>query len=520
MSDCSFSLDTYQTILYNVFHRYNEQQTHTDPTTTVHKASVYTMQKLDTIMSDLQTTLETTYALFEKREEQRIKIEETQRDYIDMFIKNSSRQLFYIPKTDIYLKYNGTQVDIVNENSIWHNVLSELSNSSHPLFSRRYMVKISVMHALKQQNILGITPSSQTIQHILGILTPTFLETKEAAKHFLTVLGDMMLRKNNLIYLVDTSCKAFLEAIEQYIYFYWAGSIKIDGFKYKYYDHTYKDCRLIRFNKSIENQDIWDTFLKKNILEIVMVATHYSTRYGSADQFMEKCYNEDLEEYVFYLKNHTKHELVNRFIEQYLERSSTNEIAVPWNQMNYLWRMFIEEEGIPSVVMTKQLKELLMEHGIPCTQDIFYGVSSKYLQTVKDFETFWTDHIEEDPQEILETGELLIAYNQWAYAKRLEKQSISKLTETKISLFVQHFHGFTVDNRVVHGIGVPKWNRASHIHRFLTEIYPHTHTIPKHWTEVYEELLSQWSVMTDVPPVSMDYFKKWLTCHQYTDWIA
>lgn len=520
MSDISFSLETYQSKVYDVFHIYNQKRMNTDQETIDNRASVYAMQKLDSIMRELPDTIQTYYESFEKREEQRMLIEENQREYIDTFLKNPNRQLFYIPKTDVYIKYNGDTCEIVNENSIWHSVLTELSDSSHPLFSRRYMVKISLMHKLKQQNILGMTPSSHTIQRILGFLTPTFLDTKDSAKHFLTVLGDMILRKNEMNYLVNNTAKAFLEAIEQYIYFYWAGSIRVDGFKYKYYDHTYEQCRLIRFHKSIEQQEVWGTFLKNFIMDIVMVATHYSTRYTNADAFIQSCYDEELKDYVFYLKNHTKRDLVDRFVGEYLEKSDTD-ISIRWNQMIYLWKMFVEEEGIPSVIMMKQLKELLVENGIQYKDEQFYGVSSKYLHTVQDFETFWKEMIVYDSQESLETGELLLAYNQWAKKARQSGKSISKLSESKISMFVNHFHviqDIQVVGRVVSGIRCSVWKRGEVIEQYMTNSIHSTQ--PKHWTEVYELMLTQWNVLSDSPPVSMTYFRNWLNHRHYQEWIG
>ena len=167
------TLEDYQAIVNDVYTLYKQISERSEKETLEHRASMYALQKMDTMFHELKDTMKTHYDSFEKREEQRIAIEENQREYIDSFLKNANHQLFYIPKTDIYVKYNGNTCEIVNENSIWHTILTELSDSSHPLFSRRYMVKISLMYKLKQQNLLGITPSSHTIQRILGFLTPT-----------------------------------------------------------------------------------------------------------------------------------------------------------------------------------------------------------------------------------------------------------------------------------------------------------------------------------------------------------
>lgn len=554
------------------------------------KTSTYCLSKLVGILSDLPDTMNAYASSFEKREETRKYIESLQRTYIEDFLNNPSSQLFYIPKTNVYVVYDGEQCTLMNKHSIWHKILAELSNKSHPLFSRRYLVKKQLMSQIKQRSLLGVTPASQTIQRILGFLTPTFLENKDSAKHFLTTLGDMILKKNELIYLVDNSAKQFLDALEDAIYFYWAGSIHANEFKFKYYDHSYSNCRLLYFHKSIEQKDVWRAFLKQNILDIVMVATHYSKRYGSADDFIKTSYDDELHDHVFYLVNTDKSKLVATFVNSYIERTSPSTTTTPhatpvlapmaspdspapqpsqssqssqtpdqtdtdtttntntntqagmgmtieWNRMVYLWRLFLEEQQIPSVLMMKQLKELLQLH-IPtynAEKEYFYQVSSKYLHTVQDFSRFWKEWIvvEKDAPhtsfEQLETSELLLAYNQWARLERQAGNSIAKLSEFKIQLFVTHFYQLPVYNHTIRGIACRTWNRHAHLSKLVVDIVQEymqalslatnaTHEIEINvsYQEFYEHLSSKWKTsvpLSTSPPISIAYFRRWLLAH-------
>lgn len=547
-------LEIYQTMLRDLYHIYQDKQLLHSSDSIEYRASQYALHKLDTIMTELTDTIDVHYQSFEKREEYRKYLEHIQREYVENFLKNHTHQLFYIHKTDVYIQYNGNVCTIVNENTISHQILTEISDASHPLFNRRYLVKKQLLAQLKHRNLLGTTPSSETIQRILGFLTPTFIENKEGAKYFMTVIGDMLLKKNSsissqsLIYLVDPIVKPFIDAIEKYIYFYWAGSIRLDGFKYKYYDHEYERCRLIRFHTNIQQENIWYYFLKENILDFVMVATHYSMRYKNADELLDKTYDEELRNYSRYLLNHSKEDVVQQFIRLYLVKQESipdNSLSteqdqhqqekqhpsgkIKWIQMVYLWRLYVEKEGIPSIVMLQQLKEILIQSGLSFDSDlnVFHGVTSKSLHTVQDFERFWSTTLETKESEQLELGEVLIAYNNWAKHERTEGNSVSQLTENMVLTFVKYFHNeHEVDGRVIYGIMCRDWKREEILIGLMSSIMSQPQespldssgNVPRHWTDVYDEISSKWN-LSDGPMISMNYFHQWLKRHDYGDLI-
>ena len=69
------------------------------------------------------------------------------------------------------------------------------------------------MKTIKENSLLDSVPESITIQNVINALYPTLFSTKCAAKYFLTVLGDNMLRKNNNhIHYVPLYSKTFITA--------------------------------------------------------------------------------------------------------------------------------------------------------------------------------------------------------------------------------------------------------------------------------------------------------------------
>lgn len=519
-------LETYHTILRDIYNIYEDKLLTHQPDEKEYKASQYVIDKLDTWMKQLGDEMDVYYQSFEKREEYKSYIETTQREYIDAFLKTPSHQLFYIPKTDIYIKYDGNKCEIINENSICFQLLSRLTDATHPLFSRRYLVKKQVLSHIKQRNLFGTTPTTHTIQRVLSLFYPTFIDSKDSVKYFLTVLGDILLKKNNYIYLVDQTSKAFIQALEEHIYFYWANTTSMDAFKYKYYDHDYDQCRLLRFNQNIQQNGVWEHFLKASIIDIVMVATHYSERYGSADKFLETTYDEELRDHALYLTTHTKEDVFKHFTSTYLTKTDASLTKIKWVNMQYLWRLYIEQMGLPSIIMSQQLKDLFHNSEFEFDGTEFTGISSKYLQRVQDFDAFWNDALEHDPDDQLEISELVIAYHQWAKQQRSTGKSISKLTDVMMYSYIKYFHSeYEMENRIVKGISCRLWKRNITIESIFNSIIKEmpsnadgSGNSSSHWTDIYEEMTKVW-VVEFGPPISMNYFRRWLDQHQYGEWI-
>jgi hypothetical protein len=209
---------------------------------------------------------------------------------------------------------------------------------------------LNILKQIKDRNLFDSIPETDTIQSILNSLYPSFFSSKNAAKYFLTIIGDNILKKNtHLIFLVSASMKKFLSELDNVAF----GSIgynnSISNFMTKYHEsHCYENCRLIKINEHFSN-DVWREILKKIGLDLLCVAVHYSKRYENSDNFIDNKSDEDLSNYSYYLKNSNPKNIVLEFCHKYIIQTA-NDIKIDWKNLHFLWKQFLSNSNLPNIV--------------------------------------------------------------------------------------------------------------------------------------------------------------------------
>ena len=163
--------------------------------------------------------------------------------------------------------------------------------------------KLNIMKRIRETSLLQTIPESATIQSVIDRLCPLLFRTRAETKHFLTVLGDNIFRKqSSLIYFIDMGAKFFLTQLNHMCQMF-IGCNLSQTFKYKYHDHKYDDCRLININSNVKYDITCGQIINQNVPDILCVACHYSLRYNSADEYIENyCNDRQLPQYVFFMK--------------------------------------------------------------------------------------------------------------------------------------------------------------------------------------------------------------------------
>jgi hypothetical protein len=359
-----------------------------------------------------------------------------QENFIQTFLNNN--QYFYANSTDNFFFYDGIHYQLYNEDDILHQVLTTISRDGS-LMSWKQKTKINIMKKIRDTSLLHSIPESGTIQSVIDSMSPLFFSNRAETKHFLTILGDNIFRKQStLIYLIDPNSKAFLKQLNNICQML-IGCNLSQTFKHKYYDHKYEDCRIVKINRSIKYESLWNQVLNENILDIICVSCHYSLRYNSADEFIKNyCNSDKLPDSVFYIKNMNISAVVDEFVisvididDRPLVESSIKTIS--WKNMQYLWKQFLTEKELPGLVFLQNLKTMLIEklsgHYKEDT-DIFVGVCSKHLPVINTFLKFWEETMIEDELESeLEIEEVIILLRKWC---ENNNTNISTLNDKKI----------------------------------------------------------------------------------------
>ena len=71
--------------------------------------------------------------------------------YIDKFLSNPEQQYFYIQQSDLFIFYNGENYTIINEDTIWHILLSDISTKEE-LIPWKHKIKNLVIKQIKKNH--------------------------------------------------------------------------------------------------------------------------------------------------------------------------------------------------------------------------------------------------------------------------------------------------------------------------------------------------------------------------------
>ena len=377
--------------------------------------------------------------------------------FIQTFLNNN--QYFYAASTDNFFFYDGIHYQLYNEDDILHQVLSLISRDG-ALMSWKQKTKINIMKRIRETSLLQSIPESVTIQSVIDSLCPLLFSTRAETKHFLTVLGDNIFRKHNsLIYFIEPDAKFFITQLNHICQMF-IGCNLMQTFKYKYHDHKYDDCRLIKINANVKYDTTWGQILNQNVLDILCVACHYSLRYNSADEYLTSyCNDVSLPESVFYMKNMKLDALLDEFVSVVIDiddkngnpnmhvlpiLNNPNHIRVTqitWKNMQYLWKQYLYDKDLPGVVFLHTLKTMLVDRlsqYYNTELDSFVGVCSKMLPAIHTFLHFWEDSMVEDDMETdLEIEEVIILFRKWC---ELNNEIASHLTDKQMLDIITYYY--------------------------------------------------------------------------------
>jgi hypothetical protein len=387
---------------------------------TKYKNYPYVLHRLNIHIENLPATLEQEAENYEKRQNRNALLNSEQKTFVQVFLKK--HQYFYHATNNTFFEYDNKHYSKIKEDDILYNLLTGISKDDI-LIQWKYKTKANVIKIIKERNLLKSIPETYTIQRVLKFLSPSIFKTKNETKYFLTILGDNILKKKNSnIYLTNSSTKKLLNEIDN-LGSMFLGLNNVNGnFITKYHENNdYENYRLINTVDSISVEFIQE-IIKKLGLDLLCVASHYSTRYTNSDNFLETKIEDELKNRVLFLKMNTPKTIIDAFCEQYIEQlskmggtgsdctmtiastiASTSDntyhvkkmnYSITWKNMHFIWKKFLSNMGMPNIIFFNTIKNILKERfEYDETNDTFYDVTSKYLPVVSEFIKFWDETI-------------------------------------------------------------------------------------------------------------------------------
>lgn len=438
----------------------------------------YVNNQLPNIVENIKSTHEQRVSRIEE-------LTQEQDTFIHSFL--SDNQYFFNSATDRFFYYDGIHYQVITEDDILHKILTTITRGKN-LMSWKQRTKIYIMKRIKDTSLITSIPESITIQSVIDALYPTLFATRNQAKYFLTILGDSIHRKNtNLIHYVKPSSRQFIKELNSICQFLFGITIG-QTFKNKYHDHSYIDCRLVTINDTVRYEHVWNKIIHNLSLDLLCVASHYSLRYGSSDEFVVSSSNDDeLLFSAFYVKNMDSDLLITNFITEYLDITLPNEntinniipenldgvIRAPqitWKNMQYLWKHFLDTKNLPPIMFLNTFKNILMQKlsvYYSEEQDSFIGICSKHLPAIQKFLYFWDETVILDSSEYdFEIEEVVSLFKKWCNVNNFG--SINLNDKQIIDLIQYFFPNIDIErDKYINGICCGLWDKQQDIQTAL-----------------------------------------------------
>ena len=385
-------------------------------------------------------------------------IEEKSYDIINFFFENNS--YYYNSTTNLYVEYNDNY-KFINENNMLHIILKFISKYQDIYLltsNQKQAIKTKIQKKIKDRSIYDTIPESITLQNMISFFSPNIFTERNVSKYFMITLGDIILKKTDLFYFIPVYVKPLITLINKTLSLYFYTINLGNHYKYKYSDHEIEKSRIIPFNNiNINHYNIDSTI----ILNLICCSIHYSNRYENGDKFLDKTLNIDITNQIYWIKNTTKIQLVDSFIDQYIYTKDGYKINE--KDMLFLWKSYIKHHNYINI-FTKNTDVLSYIASKVKYITYFTNVGSHYLPYVQNFKEFWTKYIHTDDGNY-EMNELFTLF--------VEEYNIKNINENNMYDLIHYYYPeVKIEDKYIQNIGCTLWNKKKDVLDFL-DIHKH-----------------------------------------------
>tara|TARA_Y200000002_G_scaffold382303_1_gene398908 strand:- start:3252 stop:4778 length:1527 start_codon:yes stop_codon:yes gene_type:complete len=423
----------------------------------IYKNNEHMIDQIDIqINTLLEKTLKTEFSSYEQKEKLKNSLETQQNNFVKVFL--SKNRYYYLSQnnTECFFEYDGKHYSVVKKDDIIHKLLVTISEYKD-LHEWKFVVTDMIMKHIKERSLHTTVPESNTIQYVLKLLTPSVFSDRDSAKYFLMILGDNIFKKNkDLLYIPYGKSKQFLGILENYAYITIGHSNLIKNFVKYHETHNYNNCRLLHFRGERENE-----ITVNQALDLFCVACYYSTRFGNADEFINKKAKEQLKKYSLFLKDQTYQQIVEHFCDEMITNvhessPSTSNYILKMKDVHYLWKSYLSKSNLPNVIYINTVKQLLIQnYDFDVEHECFKNITSKHLPLVRNFLSFWNSHVTSSEEDELEIEELCMLF----------KTVYGQIDEGEALKIVYHFYPEVeiIENKYIKKMACDLWNKKEDI---------------------------------------------------------
>jgi hypothetical protein len=278
----------------------------------------------------------------------------------------SENVYFYTQHNNCFYEYKNNHYNQMHYDDVIYKILSALRREPIVKFWK-YKTQKKILTQIKKKHLYNSIPSVITQESIIKTIVPSLFNTKNNAKYFLTIIGDIIQKKIiNEKFLISKKTKQIIYNLSN-ILFNTIGVTTINKyFVSKYHiNHGFNNYRLFTngTNDNIGQKINYNTL---NVIDFICVSCYYSNLYNNSDNYVMNHSNNDFKKYTLYLKNKTPNKLINSFCKKYfiindnvIENNTNDEDAtnnIKWSCMYKLWKEYLNSLKMSNIIYSDYLK--------------------------------------------------------------------------------------------------------------------------------------------------------------------
>lgn len=416
---------------------------------------------LDEINKYIKVDLESHLTKIHRDVENLEKIEKERNYFINKFLSSMENIFYYVKENDVFIHYDMNHYKIYEEDILISQIYKEITENHPSLHPFKFDVLQDIVNELKHQSIMNCLPESCTIQNIIKYLMTYFFETKDDAKYFCCVIGDIILQKPIEVNIcINHQLIYFIEVFNVIINKGLGYGIAVGLRNYFLCNTIVKSSKLSdhRIMKSTtENQEyLWNDFLKRHAIDLFAVCVHYSKRYANSENYTKHHKSPDS---ILYLKNNNVKQIIEEFCLNNL--SVEKDSIINYENMEYLWHTFLCDKFVPNNVVTKTELHQYIKSFIKYdhTNKQYLSIFHKDSQMIEDVKQFVKTELITDVADELEISELIAIFEEQHYV--VEESVMVKL--------VKYFTDckFTPDNKIITTTRCKLWDKKGKLNTFI-----------------------------------------------------
>ena len=461
-----------------------------------YRENKHILYKLKQIIDNLDITLKMEEANRQKKIEKATDIWQEQHKFMEkFFIQN---ELSYLPNNNLFFILDNNCFKLIKEDDLQHKILSNLTNE--PLLSQyKYKTKSFIIKKIKERNIFSQTPPKEVIENITTFFNNELFNNNSKTIYFFCIIGEFLLKKNNPnIIFINNALRRVILLIDEIVFNKndFMPNINNISFITKYHENQDRSKYKILFSPSTILYEKIKDFLQVNSINFLVVCSYYFIIHELSKISLDSSQlNNSITDKVNFLANHDNEFIIDLFISQCVEKGDKeHDFYIPWKNMHYIWKIFLEQNEIPNMMYAAQLKDMLREKmTFDSKTDNFLFITSKHLPHISSFLQFWEKnmYILENEKEFLfeldiydlDIEELVMLY---------KYNTNSYLCETEMTNIMNHF--FTtqliIENKCILNVKCYLWNKFQDVSLFFeclkTQSGSFTDCLTIHMDELYQ----------------------------------